>query len=293
VNALSALLATKNVVFLDGAVGTELERRGVRLELPLWTALAATTHPGVLTQIHVDSLHAGADVVTANTFRTSPYTLRAAGRDPEARDLTRASVQCARDACARAGHGIVAGSVAPLEDCYSPQLVPADAVLDREHAAHVRNLADAGVDLLLVETMNTIREAVAAAQAAHASGLPVLVSFVLDPQGDGDLLSGENLEGAWAALGDLPAARLVNCAPYAVIDRAVARIAALGGDVPFGAYANAGKLDRHGRLTATELATPAEAAEHAATWHAMGARIIGGCCYTWPAHIRAIRDRLP
>ena len=280
------------MVFLDGAVGTELGRRGVSLELPLWTARAAATDAAILEQIHVDSLQAGADIVTANTFRTSPYTLRKAGRAADSLDLTRASVRCARNACARVGHGIVAGSVAPLEDCYTPSLVPAPDVLTREHAAHVRNLVDAGVDLLLVETMNCIREAQAAVAAAHATGLPVMVSFVLDPRGNGDLLSGENLDDAWATLGKTPAVRLVNCAPYDTITRAVVRMAAIADDVPFGAYANAGTLDHDGRLTAAELATPEAAAEHAAAWRALGARVIGGCCYSSPEHIRAIRDRL-
>lgn len=292
-DALRALLAEKDIVFLDGAMGTELEQRGARFSLPLWSATAVETHPAFLERIHIDSLQAGADIVTANTFRTCPYTLRKAGREADARGLTLATVRYARKACERVGHGIVAGSVAPLEDCYSPDLVPAADVLAREHAAHVRNLVDAGVDLLLVETMNTIREAQVAADAAHATGLPVLVSFVLDPQGDGDLLSGEKLEDAWAALGNLPGARLVNCTPYATIDLALARIAALGGDVPFGAYANAFGLHLRGCLGEARIATPEEAATWAARWRGLGARIIGGCCYTSPDHIRAIRDRLP
>ena len=296
-NDLERLLASRDVVILDGATGTELERRGMPAPLPLWTADAAVRAPDLLRQIHVDYLEAGADVLTANTFRTHPYTLRAAGREAEAADLTRRSVEIARQACERAGRGLVAGSVAPLEDCYHPERVPPPDVLRRDHAAHVRNLVAAGVDLVLVETMNTAREAHAAAEAGLESGLPVLVSLILD-QRSGDVLSGEDLEVAWAHLRALEAhgARvagfLVNCAPPDVIAPALERTHRPQDARPIGAYANLGRAETHGNWT-HDAATPVEAyAERALEWVEMGARWIGGCCGTTPDHIRAVAAAL-
>jgi S-methylmethionine-dependent homocysteine/selenocysteine methylase len=93
-------------------------------------------------------------------------------------------VQLAHQAAALPGRDIfVAGSLSPLEDCYRPDLVPDDAALAREHGAQARFLAEAGVDLILAETHNTIREAVAAVRAAKATGVPVFVSLVTDGKG--------------------------------------------------------------------------------------------------------------
>lgn len=276
------LLAERDVVILDGGTGTELQRRGFAARLPLWTAEAARLAPDLLRQIHADYLAAGADIVTANTFRTQPYTLRRAGRETDAPALTQESVDVARAACREARCGLVAGSLAPLEDCYKPELVPPPDVTRREHALHARHLADAGVDLLLVETMNTAREAHAAAEAALATELPVLVSLIL--QESGDLLSGEDLDVACAHLRALEvegrriAGFLINCAPPATLLEALARLE--GADTrPIGAYANVG-------IPAT--VEPAAYAAWALECRRSGARVLGGCCGTTPGHIGAI-----
>jgi homocysteine S-methyltransferase len=83
---------------LDGATGTELERRGVATRLPLWSAAALDTHPEVVAAIHADYVAAGADVLTANTFRTQRRSLAHAGWEGRARELTRRAVSLARDA---------------------------------------------------------------------------------------------------------------------------------------------------------------------------------------------------
>jgi S-methylmethionine-dependent homocysteine/selenocysteine methylase len=291
------LLEDRDVVLLDGATGTELQRRGFATPLPLWTADAAVRGPDLLRRVHLEYLQAGADIVTANTFRTAPYTLRAAGREADAAAWTRRSVELAREACAVAGRGLVAGSMAPLEDCYRPDRVPAAEVLQREHAAHAHNLAAAGVDLILVETMNTLREARAAAATALRTGLPVLVSLVLHPD-HGELLSGEDLDAAWAELRGLEvggarlAGFLVNCAPPFVVAAALERMEWPHETRPSGAYANLGTLDARGGWTHDDD-TPADLyGEWGLECADLGARILGGCCGTTPAHIRALAEAL-
>jgi len=282
------LLAARPVVFLDGPTGTELQRRGVPTPPPLWTADAATMVPEILQQIHFDYLQAGADIVTANTFRTTPYTLRKVGREGEAPTLTRQSVAAAQRACDLIGHGLVAGSMAPLEDCFHPERVPAGDVLLREHAAHARNLKDAGVDVLLVETMNTAREAHDAALVALDTGLPVLVSLILDPAGNGDLLSGEDLDVAWAHIRPLPVAGfLVNCSPPTVVTAALERMQWAAEERPIGAYANFGRETPSGAWAPDTHTPPAAYAEIASAWRRLGARLVGGCCGTTPDHLRA------
>lgn len=280
------------MIILDGAMGTELTRRGVDTHLPLWSAKALMDAPDVVTQIHADYVAAGAHVLTANTFRTNVRALGKANLAHRARDLTFAAVALARQA-ALAGNGVqVAGSLAPVEDCYSPDLVPSEAELDAEHGELARNLADAGCDFILVETMNTVREAVAGCKAALATGLPFWVSFTLDAQNN--LISGERIAEAVQAILPLrPQAVLVNCVPVAQIADALTKLrAGLGNTaLPFGGYGNVGHVDDEVGWTLTHAVSPAAYAEAAHGWHTLGASIIGGCCGTLPEHIAALAGR--
>src|SRR5574342_1176370 len=106
-------LTTARPLLLDGATGTELNRRGVNTDLPLWSARALLEAPDVLGQIHLDYVRAGAELITANTFRTHRRSLARAGLGDEAERLTRLAVSLARDAVRAAQPGracFVAGS---------------------------------------------------------------------------------------------------------------------------------------------------------------------------------------
>jgi homocysteine S-methyltransferase len=276
-------LQTGVPVLLDGATGTELARRGVNVEVPEWSATALLFAQSVLRQVHADYVATGAEIVTANTFRTHARNLATIGLADRAAELTRRAVDIAREAAR--GRAWVAGSQAPLEDCYTPAAVPPDDELDREHAEMAENLAAAGVDLILVETQNTIREAVAAARAALDTGLPVCVSFVCDA--GGRLLSGESVsDAALAVLPFHPAAVLVNCLPADAALAAVEELRAACGGIPFGAYANVGYADPDRGWVKTAARQPDVYGKYAEAWLDAGAAIIGGCCGTTPEHIR-------
>jgi len=273
------------IVLLDGATGSELHRRGVDTRLPLWSARGLLDAPETVARIHAEYVKAGAEIVTANTFRATRRAVARAGLKPQAKLLVSKAVELARKSKAR----FVAGSIAPLEDCYSPQLVPPFEECEREHGEHAEHLAEAGVDLLLIETMNTIGEAHAAARVACRTGLPVIVSFVC--RSDGRLLSGERLRTAALRLLELEITGLaVNCTPTASLHEPLGELlAAAGGRVPCGAYGNLGKTDSVHGWTCTEELDPAGYALRAEKWIELGARIVGGCCGTTPAHIAALR----
>jgi S-methylmethionine-dependent homocysteine/selenocysteine methylase len=207
-------------------MGTELDRRGVPTTLPLWSAIGLLERPDVVRAVHRDDLLAGAEIVTTNTFRATARTLARAGRDPAAAaDLNRLAVRLAREAMAETGRpdALVAGSIAPLEDCYSPWLTPPFDVALAEHRQQAAALAAAGADFLLVETMPTAVEAEAALVAARETGLEATVGFVCevvpDPATGGiRLLSGETLAEAVARVAPHePTAILANCAAPPVI----------------------------------------------------------------------------
>lgn len=272
-------------IVLDGAMGSELLRRGIPTALPLWSAHALLEHPEVVRSVHGDHVEAGAEVLTANTFRTNPRTLERCGLADRHEELTALAVRLAREAAASAPGVLVAGSIAPLEDCYEPGLVPPDSDLEREHSRMARTLARAGCELLLVETMNTLREARAAAAAGLETGLPVWVSFVVGP--GARLLSGEDLREAAGEVERLGAsAVLVNCAPLPVAAEAF-RVLRGSTGLPCGLYPNHGRSDPVHGWSSDPL--DARLFERLARgWFEEGARIVGGCCGTTPDHVRAI-----
>jgi homocysteine S-methyltransferase len=155
-------------------------------------------------------------------------------------------------------------------------------------------LAAAGPDALLLETFNSVREAAAAAGAAAATSLPVIVSFTC--AAGGMLLSGEPVREAVRAV-TVPGvvAVGVNCTRRDdTLDalREVARVT----ELPLVAYANDGWYDSESLFLEAEPSTPETFARAACDWAAAGARLIGGCCGTSPAHTAAIRrtlDRRP
>ena len=169
--------------------------------------------PAAIREAHAEEAGAGADILTANTFRTHARTIARAALPESAKALTHLAVSLAREAAASADRPVaVFGSLSPLEDCYRPDLVPDDASLEREHSSQARALAEAGADGILVETHNTVRELVAACRAAKETGLPLVASMVTD--GNGTLLSGEPISHAVAALEPLaPDALGINCVP--------------------------------------------------------------------------------
>lgn len=270
-------------------MGTELTRRGADTSPPLWSARAIEEFPDIVRAIHDENVSVGADVLTATTFRTHA---RNAGSPSRADLLTRAAVGIARDAANRSLRPVfVAGSLAPLEDCYRPDLVPEDVALSREHREHAERLAASGVDVILVETMGSARELLAAARAAVATGLPVVASMVTD--GAGRLLSGDPIAEAVSpllALEPQPTAFGLNCVPARRIGGDLEVLARAARGLPLAAYANTGRpLDSVGERTSEPIA-PEEYAVCGKHWIAAGARLVGGCCGTTAAHTRALRE---
>jgi S-methylmethionine-dependent homocysteine/selenocysteine methylase len=287
---------------LDAAMGSDLDRRGLPTTLPLWSAVGLLQRPDLVRQIHLENLLAGADIITTDTFRTTARTLRKAGTDPgRAAELDTLAVRLAVEARdeARRSAAWIAGSIAPLEDCYLPTFETPPEIALAEHRAQAGNLAAAGVDLIMVETMPTVAEAEIALRAAVETRRPATVGFVCampDRSGPVRLLSGETLDEAVARVSPLgPTAIFVNCAAPPVISTALRELRELT-TLPTGAYANVGHVDDERGWSPDGGITGKRYAEHAAEWIGLGARVVGGCCGTHPEHTAALRrliDTLP
>lgn len=290
-------------ILLDGALGTELERRGAACSLPLWTAETILESPELVRAVHREYIDAGAHVLTAGTFRTTRWALSKKGMADRAEELTRKAVELARDATtspnppakargkveahAPASLGpastlaLVAGSIAPLVDCYHPELAPGDLVLNAEHRHNAQSLADAGVDIILVETQNSLREAKIATHFARQTRIPVWTSFIV--KSPTELLNGDSLrDAARDVVKHGAAAVLINCTSPQIAAKAVMNLSMhVHGEIKIGVYPNA--LD--------EQMTPEEFAEWGTNIQAI-ADIIGGCCGIGPEHIRALAERI-
>ncbi|MBI2322957.1 MAG: homocysteine S-methyltransferase family protein, partial [Chloroflexi bacterium] len=236
-----------------------------------------------------------------NTFRDAAHRRRIGAPDLEQRApmLLRRAVALAKAARERAGRPevAIAGVISPLEHCFRPDLAPPEQQALAEHGELATILAEAGVDLVLLEAMNTIGEACGATAGALATGKPVWVSFAVGA--DGNVLSGESLADAARAVREIGAAAvLASAAPPEDVSRAVERLAAAG-HTPFGAFAHVGKFDPPSwkfdffpQFAMTETWPPERYAAEAGQWQARSARIVGGCCGTSPAHTRAVKAAL-
>ncbi len=149
-----------------------------------------------------------------------------------------------------------------------------------------RSPSGSGVDLLLVETMNSISEAVVAAKIATATGLPTWVTFVCDK--NGQILSGESLKHAAEILMPLGVKAMgVNCMPAHTLAQPLNELRAIcGEDYPLVAYGNIGYVDDEQGWINTDSTTPEGYLRHVQSWPA---QIIGACCGSTPEHIRKLK----
>jgi S-methylmethionine-dependent homocysteine/selenocysteine methylase len=267
------------ITILDGPLGTELDARGVKTDDVAWSARAVDSNPQIIASIHQEYAAAGATVHTANTFRTKR---RSVGED-WARMAT-AAVQLAKSSVPSTHR--VAGSIAPLEDCYRPDLSPGDASRD-EHRELAEVLVAAGANILLCETFAHVGEAIIAVEESVRTGSEAWLAFTAGP--NGDLMRPADMAAAARRAVEAGAsAVLVNCTPADDTLRFIESIGDADLGVPFGAYANSGSSG----WQSSEAKFTSEYANHARLWVDAGASLIGGCCGVTPAHISRIKETL-
>ena len=279
---------------LDGAMGSELIRWGMELPEHIWSAAANLTNPELVLKIHREYVDAGADYITANTFRTTP---RAFGKLDSlvagfvevnkkdavlnSRNSLFTAVELAKEAASNSVK--VLGSIASLEDCYSPELFPGKNTAITEFRQLGGWLSDAGVDILLLETMNSIAEAEAGLIALQSFELPIWVSFVM--KDDEHLLSGDLLLDALTLLQDHSVNTvLLNCNPLQRTEKAMILLTE-NWTGKWGIYPNLGigEPSPNGRITKYESMEKFTALMEKAI--DLGASVVGACCGSTPEQI--------
>ena len=317
---LDEKIAAGDVIVLDGATGTEIERLGGEMNAAAWCGAANLTHPDTVRRVHESYLEAGADVIITNTFATCRHVLEGAGLGEETVTINRRAVELAREARDRVAPdrpvaiaGSMSNTVAWLPGTVGPD--PAFFPSPEQEAADYREMADtlaeAGCDLLVMEMMMDVERASRATEAALATGLPVWVGISTSRGPDGTMIGWDIAREEHGRLPDgyEPPAR-------EVLGTIIDALASLGPRVvgimhssfesttpglnilldrwrgPVMAYPEAMRFDSVGHL-ARVMVEPDDFASHCRDWVEGGVQIIGGCCGTTIEHIRAMVDRLP
>lgn len=278
-------LQSGEVLVLDGATGTNLQRRGLPVGVPsdIWVM----DNPQAVTQLHRDFLAAGADVLLTNTFGSSRLHLQHAGLADRFEETNRQAVALLRKVT-EGSAALVGGSMGPLGEMLEPYGTLSEADAEQDYAEQARVLSEAGVDLLVIETQFDLNEARAAIRGAlSVTGLPLVCSFSYD-RGTRSMMGvkpaqmGKELaESGVVALG-------INCGRSLEDNLKALDELAQVAELPLWYKPNAGlpRTDEAGNVIYD--VTPEMMAAQVHQWIAAGARLVGGCCGTSPEHLQAI-----
>jgi 5-methyltetrahydrofolate--homocysteine methyltransferase len=290
-NRFLKLLSSDGPILADGGMGTMLMAAGLLFGDPpeQWNVLPEKC--GHVRAIHRGYLDAGAQIILTNSFGGTPFRLKLHNLQGQTFELNRAAAQLAR---AEAGEAaVVAGSIGPSGELFEPMgALTYDAAVEG-FAAQVAGLAAGGVDVLWIETMSDLKEVRAAVEGARraAPDLPIVATMTFDTRGFTMMgVSPAEAIEALAALGVVAAGGNCGNGP-AEIEAVIYAMRETQSDLPLIAKSNAG-MPEIVDGQAVYSGTPDVMADYARRVRAFGATIVGACCGSTPAHVRAMREAL-
>lgn len=290
---LTRRLAEEPFLLADGATGTGLFAMG--LESGAAPELWNVDHADDVAQLHADFVAAGSDIILTNSFGANRHRLKLHGAEHRVAELNKAAAAIARRAADGAPRPvIVAGSIGPTGELVAPLGPLGEDDLTEAFAEQAGALAAGGADALWIETMSAAEEMRAAARGAATAGLPFIATMTFDTAGRTMMgLAPARFVELCHGLEPRPAAFGANCGagPAELLDSLLGMAAATApGDVLV-AKGNCGIP----RFVGGELVYSGSVevmADYARLARDAGARIVGGCCGTTAAHIRAMRRAL-
>ena len=281
--------------FLDGGMGSELIRRGEIFQPYVWAATTNLSNPTLVCQVHIDYVNAGAQYLTANTFRTTPRAYEKTGLAPhKAKEKAYLSLKSAMHMVKVAADEKdkkiqVLGSIAPLEDCYMPELFPGKEKALKEFTQLGVWLKECGADGILLETMNSIVEARTALNAVSSLDLPVWVSFYL--ANSQNIASGESIDDAISMVENYPVeCLLINCNTLNITSFAVDNVVDKW-TKNWGVYPNLGVGNPSPDAVIKRTHSNDKYFSIIKKAVDAGASVIGGCCGATPDHISLLKQR--
>jgi homocysteine S-methyltransferase len=287
---------------LDGAMATELERRGCDISGPLWSAHVLDQSPATIAAVHLDYLRAGADCISTASYQVSAHGYRELGRSArDAADALRLSVSIAEEvreeyaredarriwvAASLGSYGAVLHNGAEYHGRYEIGF----SELIEFHAERLAVIAETSADFAAIETIPSLEEAQAILRAlARTPGLSAWVSFTC--RGAFNVAHGELLEDCADAIAASPQVLAVgiNCtAPHNISSLIAEARRGARGRKPVIVYPNSGETWDAVTRSWRGDANTGRYGQSARSWFAAGAQAVGGCCRTGPAHIAAV-----
>ncbi len=290
----------KNIVLLDGGLGQEVHRRAGKPAHPLWSTQVMMESPEIVKSVHQDFIKAGAKIITLNSYTSTPTRLARDGKVHWFEPLQRQAIQIAWEARDELGMSLeqvqIAGCLPPLVGSYTTDNRSLQMLKDEY--SQILTIQAPEVDLIIIETMSSVKEAKAAVGAALEFEKPILLSFTLSDTQHPTLRSGETIDAALREISGYNLNGLLfNCSFPETISKGLSTIGNI--NVPFGGYANG--------FTSVELLKPGGTvdvlttrkdlneevyANHVLDWIQKGASIIGGCCEVGPSYIHHLNTIL-
>lgn len=313
---LEERLAKREVVILDGAVGTQLQKMGAPMNNMAWAATALQTHPFTVRRLHESYIEAGADIITVNTYSAARHNLEPLGMGELVRELNLRAVMLAmdaRDRLAKERPVYIAGSVSNFGLRIGTERRPDGKAYYLERAetteaqgkAYLREqaeiLAEAGVDFMLAESTGGTTQRTWVIEACKATGLPVWTGLKcrLDEGNAAPQVGYHSAEPLAQQLDKILAlgGKVVSIfhSPIAATNAAIP-IVRKSWKGPLGIYPEAERHDyvaAHRDPNETTRITPDDFVAQAKQWVAQGVQVIGGCCGIELEYIRPLRDALP
>ncbi len=284
-------LKRREIIISDGAIGSMILSRA----LPTAPCPESynLSHKEVLKSIAEDYLNAGAEIVQTNTFGASPLKLKDYSLDDKTEEININAVEAVRDAVMDKAY--VSGSCGPSGKILKPYGDTGSDEMEESFSRQIKALTGAGVDIICIETMTDINEALIAIKCAKeiSPDIPVIATMTFDPTPRGFYtIMGADIPAAAESLKEAGADIIgSNCGNGIENMIRIAEKFKEETDLPVIIQSNAGLPElKNGKIFYTE--TPDFMADKAAELAELDVAIIGGCCGTTPDHIRAVRNRI-
>ena len=290
-----------DIVLLDGGTGSEIERQGIKMNDLAWCGIAHMEQPEVVRQVHESYIHAGADVIIANTFSTAPHILQRLGLEDKIAEINQSAVRLALQARDNTGQDVCIAASMSSTPAFDSVRMPTDDAAREGYLRQAELLVEAGAELIIAEMMRDIDNARIVVGAARSTGIPVWTGFSAFINNDNDVTNYVSIRGLELEI--LPFKNMVEevlsvgCDAAGVMHTSVhhtgpalTELNKLWGGPVF-AYAESGHFVPPS-WKFEDIISPQDYLGYARRWINQGVKVIGGCCGMGPEHIRVLRENL-
>ena len=297
-NLIKQRLENNDTIILDGAIGAELEKKGAKMHKDLWCGTCSVESPDLVKKVHEEYILAGADIITTNTYATTPIAMKQYGFDDQINEFNKKSVQIAKEAVKNTNKDVaIAGSVSTFGSLYKYGL----EAMKPGFKEQLNILSNEGVDLIILEAMSSQADIVETIiECSSQTKLPVWLSIscVINDNTnkvmlgyndtvDTDTNIYEDFETSMDNFSKIHQGPILIAHSDIEVTGQAIKIAKKKFNGLLGAYPNRGHYEKpHWKFV--DNITPNEYLEKARSWVEDGAQIVGGCCGVGVEEIKAI-----